>query len=80
MGINLTKLYMHKPERQTDCQIKVGTPDLAFINKKKRICQQADFDIPVDHQVKIKESKQLDKYGTSSPPNPQICMYSSLAM
>ena len=32
------------------------------MKKKKRTCRQVDFAIPADHRVKIKESKNREKY------------------
>ena len=37
-------------------------PDLVLINKKKRTCHLVDFAVPVDHRVKVKESKKINKY------------------
>ena len=53
------EIEMHQP-------IMTGRPDLVLINKKKekrkkRICHQVDFAIPVDVRVKIMEIKRLSK-------------------
>ena len=32
------------------------------MNKKKRICQLVSFALPVDHRMKMKVRKMLDKY------------------
>ena len=37
-------------------------PDLIIINKKKRFCKIADFAVPADHRIKLKECKKKDKY------------------
>ena len=33
-----------------------------MIEKKKITCDLDDFAVPADHQVKMKESKKIDKY------------------
>ena len=33
-----------------------------IIIMKKRTCRFGDFGVPVDHRVKLKESKKKDKY------------------
>ena len=45
-----------------DPSILARRSDLVFINKKKRTCPLMDFAIPVDHRVKMNESKMIDKY------------------
>ena len=45
-------------EMQTDHPNVARRLDLMLINKKKRTCHKVDFSIPVDHQVKIKESEE----------------------
>ena len=47
---------------QPDHRIPDRRPDLMLINKKKRTFELIGFSIPVDHAVKIKESKKLYKY------------------
>ena len=32
------------------------------MKKKKTICHLMDFAVPVDHRVKVKENKTIDKY------------------
>ena len=32
------------------------------INKKQRTCHQVNFAVPVDHKMKMKENKKIDKY------------------
>ena len=49
-------------ERQMDHQILARGPDLVLISKKKTTCHLVDFDVPVEHKVKINESKMIDKY------------------
>ena len=38
--------------------------DKLYVSRKERgrICQMVDFAVPVDHRVKINESKKRDKY------------------
>ena len=36
--------------------------DMMLINKKKRTCQLMDFIIPIDHELKRKQSRKIDKY------------------
>ena len=43
-------------------QILARKPDTILINKKKRTCLLVYFPVPVDHQMKIKESEKIDKY------------------
>ena len=44
---------------QTDHQISARRPDLIIIyKKKKRICDIADFAVPADHRIKLKESEK----------------------
>ena len=33
-----------------------------MINKKKRTCKIADFAVPADHRIKLKEKEKKDKY------------------
>ena len=33
-----------------------------IIHKKKRICKIADFAVPVDYRIKLKECEKKDKY------------------
>ena len=51
---------------QTDPIISVGRPDLKIITKKKKkdkiISRIVYFAVPVDHRVKLKESKKKDMY------------------
>ena len=49
-------------EIQTDCPILTRKLDVVLINKMKRICHLVDFAVPLDHIVKIKESRRIDKY------------------
>ena len=50
-------------EIQTDHLISARRPDLIKVKKKKkRTCRIGDFDVPVDHKVKLKESEKKDKY------------------
>ena len=50
-------------ETQKDHSIPARIPDLVMINKKKkRIYRKADFAIPGDRRVKIKEIEKRDKY------------------
>ena len=73
----MNKCYMHNPESvmenemhkliwdfeiQTDHLISARQPDLERINQKKRTCWIGDFAVPNDHWVKLKESKNKDKY------------------
>ena len=71
------KWYMHNPEPvlendthkllwdfdiQMDHLISARRPDLIIINKKKRISKIADFAVPADHRIKLKECEKRDKY------------------
>ena len=71
------KWYMHNPALvlendshkllwdfniQTDHLIPARRPDLIIINKRKRICKIADFAVPADHRINLKESEKRDKY------------------
>ena len=47
---------------QMDHLIAVGRPEREVINEKKRTCHLVYFIILVDHRVKIKENKKIDKY------------------
>ncbi len=57
---------MHKLLRdfniQKDHLIPVRRPDLIIIKKRKRICKIADFAVPADHRINLKESEKKDKY------------------
>ena len=47
---------------QTNHLIPARRPDLIIINKKTRICKIADFAVPADHRINLKESDKKDKY------------------
>ena len=49
---------------QTDHLISTRRPDLIIINNKKRkkICKIAEFAVPADHRIKLKEFEKRDKY------------------
>ena len=49
---------------QTDHLIPARRPDLIIINnkKRKRTCKIADFAVPADHRIKLKECEKKDKY------------------
>ena len=50
-------------EIQTDHLISARRPDLVIVkHEKKTTCRIVDFDVPVDHWVKLEESKMRDKY------------------
>ena len=53
-------------DMQTDHLIPKKRPDDALIYKEKRTRNLADFTVPadykVDHKVKMKENKMVDKY------------------
>ena len=51
-------------EIQTDHLILARRPDRILINKKKRSCRIADFALPADHIVKLKENER--KISTST--------------
>ena len=59
---NKTPKILWDFEINTDHQTLAGKPDLVLINKKKRTCHLVDFFIQVDHWVKMKESKKIDKF------------------
>ena len=46
-------------EIQTDYLITARRPDLIIINNKKEL---AEFAVPADHSLKLKESEVKDKY------------------
>ena len=46
----------------TNYLISARRPDLIIINQKKRICKIADFTVPADHRIKLKECEKKDKY------------------
>ena len=64
---NETQKILWDFEIQTDHLMLVRRPDLVIINKKKRTCCIVDFAVPVDHRVKIKESKK----GTNTKTLPE---------
>ena len=39
-------------------------PDLVLVNKKQRTCKIPNFAVPADHRVKLKESKNIERYYT----------------
>ena len=47
---------------QTDHLIPTSRADLKIINEKKRICKIADFTVPADHRINLKEREKKDKY------------------
>ena len=74
---HMNKWYMHNPEYvqenkthklfwdfeiQSNHQISARRPDLIIINKKKRTWRIADFAVPAEHRVKLKEYEKRDKY------------------
>ena len=48
-------------EIQTDHLILTKRPELALVNKKKRICHLLNFAVLADLKLKIKGSKKVDK-------------------
>ena len=71
------KGYMHNPasvlenetheipwyfEIKTDHLISARRPDLIIINNKKRTGKIADFAVPADPRVKLKDNEKKDKY------------------
>ena len=49
-------------EIQTNHPISIRSFGLVSINNENRNCQQVNFNLQVDHSVKIKESEKLGKY------------------
>ena len=49
-------------EMQTDHLILARRQHLVIIKKKKGICQIADFTVPANHSVELKETENKDKY------------------
>ena len=49
-------------EIQTDHLILARRLNQVLINEKKRNCQLVNFSVPLDHNMKIKGSKKIDKY------------------
>ena len=47
---------------QADHLISARRPYLIITNKKKRACKIADFVVPADHRIKLKECEKKDKY------------------
>ena len=47
---------------QTYPLISTRRPERVLIYKKKRACYLVDSAVPVEHKVRIKESKKRDKY------------------
>ena len=75
--VHTNKCYMNNPEVvlenetyqllwdfdiQTDHLMPVRRPDRTIVDKKDRTCRTVDFAFPMDHRVKLKESKKSDKY------------------
>ena len=71
------KWYMHNPESvlenetlkicvgfeiRMDHLISARRPNLVIVDEKKRTCRTVNFALPVDHRVKLKESRKRDKY------------------
>lgn len=49
-------------EVETDHHIEAKRPDLIIVDKKKKTCQIADFAVPADRRVEIKEKANREKY------------------
>ena len=74
---NTNKWYMHNPapvlendthklqlnfDIHTDHLISARKPDLIIINKKKRTGKIADFAVPADPRIELKECEKKNKY------------------
>ena len=59
---NETQKIIRVFEIQTDHLISARRQDLVIVNKKRRTCRIANFAVPADHRVKLKESEKRDKY------------------
>ena len=46
----------------TDHPILARRLDLVLLNKKNRTCHLVDFVVPLDHRMKIKESKKIQVF------------------
>ena len=55
---NETHKILRDFEIQIDHLIPARRPDLVIINENKRTCCIADFAIPADHRMKMKENKK----------------------
>ena len=55
---NVTHKILEGFDIQIDHQILTRRPDQGIINKIKRTCRILDIAVPVDHRMKIKESKK----------------------
>ena len=61
---NETHKFLWDFNIQTDHLIPARRPDLTNLQKKKkrRICKIADFAVPADHRINLKEFEKKDKY------------------
>ena len=59
---NKTYKHLWDLEIQTDHLILARWPDLIIINKKERTCRIAEFSVPAEHRVKLKESEKRDEH------------------
>ena len=59
---NNTNKFLWDFNIRTDHLISARRPDLIKIYKKKSICKIADFALPADHRIKLKECEKKDKY------------------
>ena len=60
---NDTHKHLWDFDIQTDHLISARRLDLIIINQKEmKICKIADFTVPADHRIKLKECEKRDKY------------------
>ena len=60
---NDTHKFLWDSDTQTGHLISARQPDFIIINKKrKRIYKIADFAVPADHRIRLKELEKKDKY------------------
>ena len=60
--VNKTHKHLWDFDIQTDLLISARQPDLIIIIKKLRTCRIADFFVPVNHELKLKECEKRDEY------------------
>ena len=59
---NETQNVLWDFEIQTNHLISARRPHIGIFLKKKKKSPIVDFDVPVDHRMKIKESEKKNKY------------------
>ena len=59
---NETQKILWDFDRQTDHRIVARQSKLVIVNKKQRTYRIVNFNVSVDHRVKLKEGETRDKY------------------